>query len=293
MMSAWLGEPDKADLVAAFGRAIDLLPYGVVACDQYGNLTFGNRLIVRMLGSLQVGLPASSWPASYGLGDETGTRYVETGQIPLIKALERGTVTGATMYQRGADQQVRLLAYTQRVRDRGGTIAGAVGVFVPISGVPAASGKAVLSAGTTSGPMSLDFPQLVSVIDLAELMVSAPAPGDIRRRVIELVSARLADEIRLGEIAESMSLSPAYPTTLTRRATGRPLMGLVRDLRMREARRLLGATALPISAVSRLTGPWNPASFARSFRDFHGCTSTEWRVRHANQSPDKNWESYD
>ena len=46
---------------------------------------------------------------------------------------------------------------------------------------------------------------------------------------------------------------------------GRPRMGLVREPRMREARRLLGATALPISAVSCRTGPWDPASFARSF----------------------------
>lgn len=91
------GAPDQTALLL---QALDLLPFGVVACDDTDRLSFGNRVIDDMVGGLRIRQPAADWPASYGLADVTGRVFGRVDDIPMVRALSDPGITRARMRQR-------------------------------------------------------------------------------------------------------------------------------------------------------------------------------------------------
>jgi AraC family transcriptional activator of mtrCDE len=65
------------------------------------------------------------------------------------------------------------------------------------------------------------------------------------------------------------------------RVVGRSPIGILRDLRMRQAAAQLGSTTMTIDEIARHAGYASRSSFVRAFREAHGCDPTSFRRSHA------------
>ncbi|MFC5910018.1 AraC family transcriptional regulator [Streptacidiphilus monticola] len=122
------------------------------------------------------------------------------------------------------------------------------------------------------------------LVDVARL--ATDVVGDLRRsnepllaEVFEVIERRFAEPLSLREVADSIGMTPGHLTTVVRRRTGRTVGQWITERRLREARRLLTGTDLPVAEVARRVGLPDPGYFARVFRAAHGAAPREWRAR--------------
>lgn len=120
------------------------------------------------------------------------------------------------------------------------------------------------------------------LVDVARL--TTDVAGDLRLRnepilgsVFETIERRYASPLSLKDVAEALSLTPGYLTTLVRRKTGRTVQDWIVERRMAEARRLLVETNLTVSEIAACAGYTDPAYFIRAFRRAHETTPLRWR----------------
>ena len=120
------------------------------------------------------------------------------------------------------------------------------------------------------------------LVDLSRL--AADIVGDLRQKdepllaeVFGFIEERYSERVSLKDVASSVSLSPAYLTTIVRRKTGRTVQEWIAERRMAQARRLLVESDLSVEEVGRRVGYADPVYFARSFRRTHGTTPLRWR----------------
>jgi len=120
------------------------------------------------------------------------------------------------------------------------------------------------------------------LVDLSRL--AADIVGDLRHKdepllaeVFRFIEERYSERVSLKDVASSVSLSPAYLTTIVRRKTGRTVQEWIVERRMAQARRLLVESDLTVEEVGRKVGYADPVYFARSFRRAHGTTPLRWR----------------
>ena len=106
------------------------------------------------------------------------------------------------------------------------------------------------------------------------------APWQLRR-VIELMRDRIADDLRLEEIAQAVGLSRFHFARAFKDSTGLPPHRYQTGLRIEHARLLLETTDLPVADVATRVGYAAPQAFAQVFRRETGCTPSDWRRRAA------------
>lgn len=99
-------------------------------------------------------------------------------------------------------------------------------------------------------------------------------------RVIDLMRARLAEDISLGEIAAAANLSPSHFARSFRKATGISPHRFLVQLRLDKTRGLLRATKLAIVDISAEVGYPDPGYRARVFRKELGITPAAYRREH-------------
>lgn len=80
-------------------------------------------------------------------------------------------------------------------------------------------------------------------------------------------------------MAEEMALPPGEMSRIFRCCVGCPLAAYVWELRLREAKRLLTETTIPVCKIVRLVGYVDASSFSRRFQRAAGCTPGEFRQR--------------
>lgn len=276
------GPPDTTALLL---QALDLLPFGVVACDARARLSFGNRIIDDMVGGLRLGQPASGWSAAYGLADVTGRAFERVEDIPLVGALSDPAISRARMRQRCGTVSIELIAHTRPVLDADRHLLGAVGVFVPVAMIALHPvGRRQPMADPAVRPAPPDLALISGAITLAEHVIGDVRPGDaLLDRVVEYVRAHQTQRIRLTQIAAALGYNATHLTTLIHRRTGQPLMQLVLRIRLESARSLLELTDLPVTAVAQRCGPWDADYFARLFHRRYGCTPSAWRAGYVRQ----------
>lgn len=264
-------DPDIAEMTVALGHALDLLPYGVVACDSHARLQFANATVRAMLGNVRRGTPAHEWPATYGLGDASGRTYAETLDIPLVQALDSGRELTIEMTQRSGRDGVLLAARARRVEALPGRALGAIIVLVP-------QGRPTTPVVQQSDSMAIDSALGVAAIGLAGTIVEVGRDaGALVTRLRVHVAKHLADDLTLDGLASEFGYSPTHLTTLVRHESGVPAMELVRRMRLEEGMRLLEQTSLTVAAVAREVSPWDPGYFSRSFKRWTGLAPNEWR----------------
>jgi AraC family transcriptional activator of pobA len=96
-------------------------------------------------------------------------------------------------------------------------------------------------------------------------------------RLIAEIDRRLADDIRLPELADVLALTPAYLTAELRRKTGRTAMEWVTARRLRAARRLLLESELSIAEVAAAAGFADGSHLSRHFQAEFKTSPGRWR----------------
>jgi AraC family transcriptional regulator len=104
----------------------------------------------------------------------------------------------------------------------------------------------------------------------------APARGGLapraRRRVLELIEARLGAELSVDELARSAELSPAHFARAFRQTLGRPPHQYILARRLERARSLLESPDARPSEVAAATGFADQAHLTRLFKRAFGVT---------------------
>ena len=93
-----------------------------------------------------------------------------------------------------------------------------------------------------------------------------------RRRVLELIDARLDKGVSIDELAREAGLSPSYFMRAFRRAVGRPAHQHILTLRLERARRLLEQPGASLSDIALRTGFADQAHLTRLFKRQFGVT---------------------
>ena len=85
----------------------------------------------------------------------------------------------------------------------------------------------------------------------------------------------------MADYANALAVSPTHLSRVTRAATGRPATRLIEERIIREARRNLVYTNLPVSTIAYTLGFEDPAYFSRVFSRATGLSPRDFRRRAA------------
>ncbi|WP_181593079.1 AraC family transcriptional regulator [Paenibacillus sp. YN15] len=94
---------------------------------------------------------------------------------------------------------------------------------------------------------------------------------------IECIEQGYSGKLLLEEVAGAAGLSLFHFCRLFKRVMNRTVQQFVQEVRLREARRLLRDTDLPMAELSERVGYCNPNYFARVFREHTGTTPLRMR----------------
>ncbi len=116
---------------------------------------------------------------------------------------------------------------------------------------------------------------------LAQLgtMTGTNASPDLLSRFETLIDAQYLRHWGVTDYAKALSVSAAHLSRVTRAATGRPASALIEDRLIREARRNLVYTNLPVSRIAYALGYEDPAYFTRVFTRATGLSPRAFRQR--------------
>jgi AraC family transcriptional regulator len=106
---------------------------------------------------------------------------------------------------------------------------------------------------------------------------SPSLPGFKLKQITDWMTAHLAEEFNLGQLAAKAQLSRFHFTRLFKNATGMSPSRYHLNLRMDVARRLLRETKKGIVDIALDVGYSNPSRFAQLFRRESGLTPSEYR----------------
>lgn len=99
------------------------------------------------------------------------------------------------------------------------------------------------------------------------------------KKVIELMQGNPSRSFSLGEMAESVNLSPPYFCYLFKSVTGVPPARYLKSLRMQQAATLLTTSFLSVKEIVRHVGCTDESHFVRDFKRIYGKTPSEYRNR--------------
>jgi AraC family transcriptional regulator len=97
------------------------------------------------------------------------------------------------------------------------------------------------------------------------------------KRAMEYMTANLAEDIGLEQVAEELGLSASHFAHEFRGATGATPYQYLLQQRLERAKTLLKTTKLPVQNVGALSGFNYPANFVRTFRQRVGQSPEAWR----------------
>lgn len=121
-------------------------------------------------------------------------------------------------------------------------------------------------------------------IDLARRLSTAPA--GVRRvddappwltEAVALLQADLAGTPQLATLAHAVGTNPRSLNEAFRTHLRQTMFGFLREARLKEARRLLMETTLPVQQVGRLVGYPQAANFTTAFRERFGVSPRQLR----------------
>jgi AraC family transcriptional activator of pobA len=106
------------------------------------------------------------------------------------------------------------------------------------------------------------------------------SPGSaLLRRFEALVDRHLMEHRTVAEHARDLAVTPTHLSRVLRAATGQPASRLIEARLMREARRQLAYTSLPVSTIAYTLGFADPAYFSRVFSRVEGLSPRAFRER--------------
>jgi AraC family transcriptional activator of pobA len=107
-----------------------------------------------------------------------------------------------------------------------------------------------------------------------------PVPGaDLIRKFEAMLETHYLEHCPVAHYAEALKVTPTHLSRVTREAFGCPASHMIRDRVVREARRNLVYTNLPVSTIAYALGFNDPAYFSRTFTLATGLSPSEFRDR--------------
>lgn len=100
------------------------------------------------------------------------------------------------------------------------------------------------------------------------------------RNIILLMKSDLRREIRLGDMARAVNLTPEHLCRLFRTETGSSPARYLKRLRMQEARSLLETTCLRVKEIGAIVGAHDESHFVRDFEAACGLPPAKYRALH-------------
>jgi AraC family transcriptional regulator len=98
------------------------------------------------------------------------------------------------------------------------------------------------------------------------------------KRVLTLINERLAEAIRVRELASTVHMSPYHFTRMFKQATGQPPHVYITAQRMDQAKHLLGTSELSLVEVAATVGYQTQAHFTGVFHKHVGVTPRAFRL---------------
>lgn len=111
---------------------------------------------------------------------------------------------------------------------------------------------------------------------LRQTRASAISKVTLARQYME---TNFREQIRIAQVAGHVNMSPTYLSALFRKHAGRTMVGYLEQMRIDEARKLLGKPGKNISEIAYEVGFNNLTHFNRVFRKIAGCPPSEYRAR--------------
>ncbi|WNS44113.1 helix-turn-helix domain-containing protein [Paenibacillus sp. MMS20-IR301] len=115
---------------------------------------------------------------------------------------------------------------------------------------------------------------IIKSIDVSYLVEKT---SSVIERVKQYIDRNLEQEISRSTLAEHVYLNPEYLSHIFKKKTGSSLSDYITDVRIREAKRLLMTTDLPVREVSLQAGYTNLAYFSKIFKRLTSKTPLEYR----------------
>jgi len=162
-----------------------------------------------------------------------------------------------------------------------------------VSGLVAAV-NAERIAGFPGGRLFLDSVERALASALVDIYGLRPSSvGTLRgglgsprvRKVEELVHAKMADELTLGEMAQSVGLSIAHFSRMFRKSMGETPHQFVLRRRIERSKEMLRAREVHVLDVAIACGFKTQQHFARVFRHMCGASPTEYRRQWWSRDP--------
>ncbi|UYM03542.1 AraC family transcriptional regulator [Solicola gregarius] len=162
-------------------------------------------------------------------------------------------------------------------------------------GVAELVGGCPLDAGCRSTLFAVSYAGLVGAAMTSSWLAADEHNGDSADAEVADVLAALAsrpgESWTLDRMADLVHLSRSALTDRFRRTVGRSPMQLLREVRMQQARKLLGEPSVPVTRIAFEVGYGSVAAFSRAFAAQHGESPQAWRVDsvagNAEQCPDQ------
>jgi AraC family transcriptional regulator len=98
------------------------------------------------------------------------------------------------------------------------------------------------------------------------------------RRAVELMHAKLAEDVSLDEMAAAAYLSPFHFARLFKKLTGVTPHSYLAGLRAARAQNLLAETDFNVTEIATRVGYASPSHFTKAFRQATGLTPREFRA---------------
>jgi len=108
---------------------------------------------------------------------------------------------------------------------------------------------------------------------------SGAADSDVFRRFEALLEQRHLERWSVSDYAKALSVTPTHLNRVTRAATGDTASHLILNRMVREARRNLVYTNLPVSTIAYALGFDDPAYFSRVYAAATGLSPSAFRAR--------------
>ena len=96
--------------------------------------------------------------------------------------------------------------------------------------------------------------------------------------ILDVIDRRFVERLSLADVAAELSRSPSSLARAARAVTGRSVVELITERRIREARRLLTDSDLAVAEVAARVGYSNVGHFHRAFRRSTSMTPRRWRA---------------
>lgn len=96
-------------------------------------------------------------------------------------------------------------------------------------------------------------------------------------KIIAYINTHYAEEITLETLSKRFCISPCYLSRTFKKASGLSFPRYLNNVRVKEAKRLLKKTKMPIGAVCEAVGYASNAHFGRAFKSLTGRSPQEYR----------------